>query len=75
MAISTNFPGRSPRRVGVILIAAIASLALILTPAEAQGLAQTSDCRATTVGSTEVRAAELQLLTSRPQVDGATLTD
>jgi hypothetical protein len=35
----------------------------------------TSDCRSTTVGSDEVRAAELQLLTSRPQVDGATLDD
>ncbi|MPZ62920.1 MAG: hypothetical protein GEU93_16845 [Propionibacteriales bacterium] len=35
----------------------------------------TSDCRSTTVGTNEVRAAELQLLTSRPQVDGAALTD
>lgn len=35
----------------------------------------TSDCRSTTVGSDEVRAAELQLLTSRPRVDGATRVD
>lgn len=37
--------------------------------------APTSDCRSTSVGSDEVRAAELQLLTSRPQVDGATLVE
>ena len=30
-----------------------------------------ADCRDTTVGSSEVRAAELQLLTGRPVVDGA----
>jgi hypothetical protein len=35
--------------------------------------APSPDCRTTTVGTDEVRAAELQLLTSRPQVDGATL--
>jgi extracellular elastinolytic metalloproteinase len=34
-----------------------------------------SDCRSTTVGAQEVRAAELQLLTSRPTVEGATLVD
>ena len=33
------------------------------------------DCRSTTVGANEVRAAEVQLLTSRAQVDGATLVD
>lgn len=38
-------------------------------------LAPTSDCRSTPVGSDEVRAAELQLLTSRPEVDGATLDE
>jgi extracellular elastinolytic metalloproteinase len=34
-----------------------------------------SDCRSTSVGSDEVRAAELQLLTSKPRVDGATLVE
>jgi hypothetical protein len=38
-------------------------------------LAPSSDCRSTPTGSDEVRAAELQLLTSRPVVDGATLVD
>ena len=38
-------------------------------------LAPTSDCRSTSVGTDEVRAAELQLLTSRPVVDGATLVE
>ena len=33
------------------------------------------DCRSTTVGANEVRAAEVQLLTSRPQVTGATMVD
>jgi hypothetical protein len=37
--------------------------------------APSSDCRSTPVGSQEVRAAELQLLTSAPRVDGATLAD
>jgi extracellular elastinolytic metalloproteinase len=32
-----------------------------------------SDCRSTAVGTQEVRAAELELLTSRPRVDGATV--
>jgi hypothetical protein len=41
----------------------------------ADPLAPTSDCRSTRVGANEVRAAELQLLTSRPQVDGATLVE
>ena len=36
-------------------------------------LAPSPDCRTTSVGAEEVRAAELQLLTSRPRVDGATL--
>jgi hypothetical protein len=35
----------------------------------------TSDCRSTPVGAEQVRAAELQLLTSTPRVDGATLSD
>jgi hypothetical protein len=38
-------------------------------------LAPSPDCRSTSVGTDEVRAAELQLLTSRPQVDGATLDE
>jgi extracellular elastinolytic metalloproteinase len=38
-------------------------------------LSPTSDCRSTSVGSDEVRAAELQLLTSLPEVDGATRVD
>jgi hypothetical protein len=38
-------------------------------------LAPSADCRTTPVGSDEVRAAELQLLTGRPQVDGATLDE
>ena len=33
------------------------------------------DCRTTSVGAEQVRAAELQLLTSAAQVDGATLVD
>jgi hypothetical protein len=37
--------------------------------------APTSDCRSTPVGAEEVRAAELQLLTSKPRVDGATLVE
>jgi hypothetical protein len=37
--------------------------------------APSPDCRTTTAGANEVRAAELQLLTSKPQVDGATLVD
>jgi hypothetical protein len=36
-------------------------------------LAPSPDCRTTRTGAEEVRAAELQLLTSRPSVDGATL--
>lgn len=36
-------------------------------------LSPTADCRSTSVGSDEVRTAELQLLTSRPEVDGATV--
>ena len=35
----------------------------------------TSDCRSTKVGTDEVRAAELQLLTSKPVVEGATRSD
>ena len=35
----------------------------------------TSDCRSITIGADQVRAAELQLLTSTPRVDGATLSD
>ena len=38
-------------------------------------LAPSSDCRSTPVGAEEVRAAELQLLTSHPKVDGATLVE
>jgi extracellular elastinolytic metalloproteinase len=38
-------------------------------------LAPTSDCRSTRVGADEVRAAELQLLTTRPRVEGATLVE
>jgi hypothetical protein len=37
--------------------------------------APSPDCRTTTVGAEEVRAAELELLTSQPQVDGARLVD
>ncbi|MGH3679424.1 MAG: M36 family metallopeptidase [Natronosporangium sp.] len=37
--------------------------------------APSTDCRTTSTGANEVRAAELQLLTSRPRVDGATLVD
>lgn len=37
--------------------------------------APSSDCRSRPVGAEEVRAAELQLLTSRPDVDGALLDD
>jgi extracellular elastinolytic metalloproteinase len=35
----------------------------------------TSDCRSSTVGANEVRAAALQLFTGTPQVDGASLVD
>jgi hypothetical protein len=38
-------------------------------------LAPTSDCRSTRTGANEVRVAELQLLTSRPAVDGAALVE
>ncbi|MPZ26048.1 MAG: hypothetical protein GEV12_06265 [Micromonosporaceae bacterium] len=34
-----------------------------------------TDCRTTSTGANEVRAAELQLLTSRARVDGATMVD
>lgn len=37
--------------------------------------ATTTDCRSSSVGTDEVRAAELQLLTGSPQVDGATAVD
>ncbi|HEY8471532.1 MAG TPA: M36 family metallopeptidase [Natronosporangium sp.] len=37
--------------------------------------APSSDCRSTPVGAEGVRAAELQLLTSEPAVDGATLVE
>jgi hypothetical protein len=38
-------------------------------------LAPSPDCRTTPVGAEEVRATELQLLTSTPAVDGATLVE
>jgi extracellular elastinolytic metalloproteinase len=37
--------------------------------------APSSDCRSTSVGAQEVRAAELQLLTSKPSVEGAAAVD